>query len=234
MDGIILIHKERGINSFQIVKRIRKIFGIKKVGHSGTLDPEAEGLLIILLGKATKLFSDFSRLKKEYLFEIVFGKKTNTGDASGKILEEKDCSFLEVENIKKILPDFLGKIKQKPHQFSAVKINGVPAYKIARRGQKVDLKEREVEIYKIKLISFQKDTFPKAKILAEVSSGTYIRVLAEDIGKKLGVPAYCSFILRRKIGPFYLKDAIKIEDIGNRKKDVIIKLDEALKILDKK
>lgn len=233
MDGIILVNKEKGISSFEVVKRVRKILKIQKVGHAGTLDPQAEGLLIILLGKATKLFSCFSKFPKEYIFKVVFGKSTETGDIEGKIIEEKKCPFITQEVVDEVLPLFLGKIKQKPHQYSAVKISGVPAYYFARKGEKVDLPEKEVQIYQLKLLDFIPGNFPKAKILAVVSSGTYIRTLAEDIGKKLKVPAFCMEILRTKIGPFRLENSFYLSQIEKEKEKVIIDLQKIQKILDK-
>lgn len=227
MDGIILVFKNKGLTSFQIVKEVKRILNIKKVGHAGTLDPMAEGLLILLLGKATKLFSKFLKLKKEYIFKVVFGKATETKDSEGKIIAEKRNFILKEENILKVIPFFIGEIDQRPPLFSAVKIKGIPAYKIARKKGKVDLPKRKVKIYNLKFLDFKKDKH-EAEFLAEVSSGTYIRSLAEDIGKKLNLPAYTSYILRTKIGPFSLKKSYKISEIQKLKEKTIISLEELI------
>ena len=211
---IILIDKPAGISSFGVVARVRRYLSQKaekkiKVGHTGTLDPFATGLLILLSGKATKLSNQFLKLDKWYEATLCLGKISTTGDPEGVITEvnvDRKPSYSDIENI---LPDFLGRIKQTVPIFSAVKINGKRAYQLARQGQKVEMPTREIEIYKLEILSYH---FPELVIRAHVSSGTYIRTLGEDIGQALGVGAYLTALRRTKVGNFDLKNAKNLTD----------------------
>lgn len=207
-EGIYLINKPRGRSSFSMVAQVRRISGIKKVGHAGTLDPEAEGLLIVLVGKDyTKQSDKFLKLDKTYEFEVKLGENSSTGDEEGvktKISSAKPTK----DDIEAIVGRFVGKLSQIPPQYSAIKINGQRAYKSAQKGIKVILQPRDINIYSLDILSYK---YPLLVLRASVSSGTYIRSLAEDIGKELKTGAYCTKIVRTRIGDYYLKDAITLD-----------------------
>lgn len=211
---VILIDKPAGISSFGVVARVRRYLSQKagkkiKVGHTGTLDPFATGLLILLSGKATKLSNQFLKLDKWYEATLCLGKTSTTGDPEGVITKlnvDRQPSYSDIE---KILPDFLGNIKQTVPIFSAVKINGKRAYQLARQGQKVEMPTREIEIYELEVLSYH---FPELVIRTHVSSGTYIRTLGEDIGQALGVGAYLTALRRTKVGNFDLNNAKSLTD----------------------
>lgn len=206
--GIYLINKPRGRSSFSIVAQARRLSGIKKVGHAGTLDVEAEGLLLVLVGKEyTKLSDKFLKQDKTYEFIIKLGETSTTGDSEGEKTEVSNTKPSK-KDILRVLELFEGRIMQTPPQYSAIKIDGKRAYKSARKGQKVDIKPREIEIYSIKLQEYK---YPYVRIKADVSSGTYIRSLGEDIGKALKTGAYCTKIVRTQIGEYQLKKAIELD-----------------------
>ena len=212
-DQIILIDKPTGISSFGVVAKVRgKLkdeFGHKvKVGHTGTLDPFATGLLILLSGKNTKKSGEFLKLDKVYETTIKLGYTSTTGDPEGEIQPYSDITP-DLDTIKSTLQSFIGKINQIPPKFSAIKINGQRAYKLARKNQDFEIPTREVEIYSIDILNYQ---YPILKIRTHVSSGTYIRTLAEDIGKTLKTGAYCLELRRIKIGDW---------DVGNAEKLVL-------------
>ena len=211
---VILIDKPAGISSFGVVARVRRYLSQKagkkiKVGHTGTLDPFATGLLILLSGKATKLSNQFLKLDKWYEATLCLGKTSTTGDPEGVITEVNVDRQPSYSDIEKILPDFLGNIKQTVPIFSAVKINGKRAYQLARQGQKVEMPTREIEIYELEILSYH---FPALVIRTHVSSGTYIRTLGEDLGQALGVGAYLTALRRTKVGNFDLNNAKKLTD----------------------
>ena len=211
---VILIDKPAGISSFGVVARVRRYLSQKagkkiKVGHTGTLDPFATGLLILLSGKATKLSNQFLKLDKWYEATLCLGKTSTTGDLEGVITEVNVDRKPSYSDIEKILPDFLGRIKQTVPIFSAVKINGKRAYQLAHQGQKVEMPTREIEIYELEVLSYH---FPELVIRAHVSSGTYIRTLGEDLGQALGVGAYLTALRRTKVGNFDLKNAKSLTD----------------------
>jgi len=187
-------------------KAVRKI----KVGHTGTLDPFATGLLILMVGSYTKRAEEFSRLDKTYEAEVILGKISSTGDPEGEITEKSD-NAPTLEEIKEALKEFTGEIEQTPHKFSAIKVDGQRAYKLAREGKEVQLEPRKVKIYSLQLTDYD---FPKLKIVTEVSSGTYIRSLAEDIGERLGVGAYLSALRRTKIGNYRVENAKPIDKVA--------------------
>ena len=211
---VILIDKPAGISSFGVVARVRRYLSQKagkkiKVGHTGTLDPFATGLLILLSGKATKLSNQFLKLDKWYEATLCLGKTSTTGDPEGIITEVNVDRQPSYSDIEKILPDFLGSIKQTVPVFSAVKINGKRAYQLARQGQKVEMPTREIEIYELEVLSYH---FPELIIRTHVSSGTYIRTLGEDLGQALGVGAYITALRRIKVGNFDLNNAKSLTD----------------------
>ncbi len=240
-DQIILVDKPAGISSFGIVAKIRRElkeeFGHKiKVGHTGTLDPFATGLLILLSGKMTKKSNEFLKLDKIYEAELKLGFVSSTGDPEGEIQRYHVEDLSEVttareagaiatnegaspvttgasdpypkrEVVESVLQSFTCKITQTPPRFSAIKINGERAYKLARKGADFEIPSREVEIYCIEILDY---SYPTLKIRCHVSSGTYIRTLAEDIGKKLGTGAYLTALRRTKIGDYHIEDAKKV------------------------
>lgn len=184
MDGLILINKQKGFTSHDVVNVIRKKLNTKKVGHTGTLDPNATGVLPILIGKGTKISKYLMEHDKTYIATLKLGEKTDTGDSEGQVIEEKSIpKDLRKEDINDVLQNFFGKQKQVPPMYSAIKINGKKLYEYAREGKEVKLEAREIEIYKIELLEYQNN---KIKFEVECSKGTYIRTLCEDIAKKLG------------------------------------------------
>lgn len=211
-DQIILIDKPSGISSFGVVAKVRRQltnqFGHKvKVGHTGTLDPFATGLLILLTGKMTKRSNEFLKLDKIYEATLKLGFTSSTGDPEGEITQTPlpdSIASPTLETITSTLANYTGTITQTPPKFSAIKINGERAYKLARKGKDFEIPSRQVEIYKIEILSYD---YPELKIHTHVSSGTYIRTLAEDIGQTLGTGAYLTALRRTKIGNYDIKDA---------------------------
>jgi tRNA pseudouridine55 synthase len=212
-DGIILIDKPAGMTSFGVVARIRRVLTEKqgkkvKVGHTGTLDPFATGLMILVVGKECKNANSYSKLDKTYEATIRLGQTSTTGDPEGEIT---DVSNVEpgLTEIKSILKKFTGEITQIPPIYSAIKIGGQRAYKLARKGEKVEMPSRGVTIYSIEPKSY---LYPEIKIKARVSSGTYIRSLAEDIGESLGTGAYCNQLRRTEIDKWKVAEAQQLSD----------------------
>jgi len=212
-DDIILIDKPTGMTSFGVVARIRRVWteraGKKvKVGHCGTLDPFATGLLILVTGKMTKMAMEYTKLDKVYEATIHLGQTSTTGDPEGELtnVSERVPSREEIETAAK---QFIGKITQRPPIFSAIKIDGQRAYKLARDGKEVEIPERTIEIFSLEVVDY---TYPELKIRTHVSSGTYIRTLAEDIGKALETGAYCSQLRRTTIGQWDIADARTLAD----------------------
>lgn len=211
-DQIILADKPAGISSFGVVARVRRQLSEQagrkiKVGHTGTLDPFATGLMILLSGTFTRRAGEFSKLDKVYEATIRLGATSSTGDPEGEITEQLVQDIPSEQQVRQTIKTFLGKITQTPPVFSAIKINGQRAYKLARAGQAVEMPSREVEIYSIELLSYE---YPHIKIRAHVSSGTYIRTLAQDIGDLLGTGAYATELRRVKVGQYDIKDAVTI------------------------
>ena len=214
-DEIILVDKPAGISSFGVVARVRRRlrdeFGHKiKVGHTGTLDPFATGLLILLSGKMTKKSNEFLKLDKEYEATVRLGCVSSTGDPEGEITKVNE-RVPEKSEIEKVVNGFVGKIQQKVPKFSAIKINGRRAYQLARKGEDFETPTREVEIYGIEILDYN---YPELKIRCHVSSGTYIRTLGEDIGEKLGTGAYLTALRRTKVGKYDVANAKRLEDFS--------------------
>ena len=211
LDGLILVNKPLGITSHDVVDAVRFRLGIKKVGHSGTLDPLAEGLLIILVGRYTKYFRKFIEFKKEYLGVLKLGETTTTGDSQGKVLKKHSYENINESLIRETFKHFLGEIEQVPPMVSAVRVNGQRLYKLARRGITIERKPRKIKIYKLDVLRID---IPVVEFYTLCSKGTYIRKLAEDVGEELGCGAHIIKIKRTAIGPFSLKDALDIEEIS--------------------
>ena len=209
--GVFLVNKPIGWSSYGVVDYLKKKLKIRKIGHAGTLDPLAKGLLVVLVGKATKKFNEFQEMPKEYEARIEFGKETDTLDREGKIIFVYKKDFkLKKSDLEKELKKIKGEISQMPPIFSALKIKGKPAYRIARGGGAPKIKQRRVKIYRAKILAISSK---KAKIFFKVSSGTYIRSLARDIGKSLGYYGYLFGLRRIAIGKFKLTDAMPPEKI---------------------
>ena len=210
MDGIVVIDKPSGMTSHDVVTHVRRRLKIKRVGHAGTLDPLATGVLIALVGKATKLFDQFVAFDKAYQATLRLGTKTMTADIMGKVLSEKPFTHVSREDIEIVLKKYIGHIEQLPPMVSAVKHKGKRLYQLAREGKEVERTPRKIKIDSIQVMDFQS---PEMKFYMECSKGTYVRQLAEDIGEDLGCGACISQIRRTKVGPFTIDEAIKLEDV---------------------
>lgn len=211
-DSVRLVDKPAGITSFGVVARVRRKLSQQlgkkaKVGHTGTLDPFATGLMIIVTGKECRNAMNYSKLDKEYEATFRLGQTSTTGDPEGEIAEVSNLQPSK-EAIEAALEPFRGKITQRPPIFSAIKINGRRAYDLARKGEAVEIPERQVTVYALELLSYD---YPNVRVRAHVSSGTYIRSLAEDIGKLLETGAYCSELRRTKVGEWSVVGAEAIE-----------------------
>ncbi len=211
MNGIVNVNKPLGITSHDVVYRLRRILNIKKIGHTGTLDPEAAGVLPMCVGKGTKLAELLTGADKQYLAEMTLGAVTDTQDASGEVLERFDVNVTK-EDILKTVQSFVGEIEQIPPMYSAVKIDGKKLYELAREGKTVERKSRKVNIIDIdvKNIDLEKNT---VSMLVDCSKGTYIRTLCEDIGKTLGCGGYMSKLTRTKSGRFCIEVAYDLDTI---------------------
>lgn len=246
MNGILIINKEKGCTSHDIVYKVKKIFN-EKVGHTGTLDPLAEGVLPILIGKGTLCSKYLINHDKKYVVNLALGQKTETADLEGKIIEEKkipDKSLTQNE-IEKVLKSFIGKQQQMPPIYSAIKVNGKKLYEYARKGQNVEIKPREIEIYDIKLMNIDAQ---KKQIQFEVfcGKGTYIRSLCKDIAEKLETVGYMESLKRIQVGDFKIEESSKIQELEENKEDTkyleskiisveeIFKNKEKIKLDDKK
>ncbi|MGB9715513.1 MAG: tRNA pseudouridine(55) synthase TruB [Thermodesulfovibrionales bacterium] len=228
MDIVINLNKPKDLSSQQAVTRVKKLLSAKKAGHAGTLDPIATGVLIVCLNKATKITRFLSELDKEYKARVKLGERTDTYDLTGKLLEKKDPSLLKEKDVKDILKNFLGEIKQTPPMFSAIKIMGQPLYKIARRGIEIKRPDRLIQIYELELIGFD---LPYIDLKIRCSKGTYIRTLCDDIGKALGVGAHVYALERTRVGNFRIEDSASLEELLS-KKESIHSIDSALSFLD--
>ncbi len=210
MNGILNINKPEGLTSFNIVARVKKLTGEKRVGHAGTLDPAASGVLPICFGHGTRVIEYLMDSTKDYYAEIEFGKTTNTYDSTGSITSENDSSFVNREMIEKLIPGFLGEIQQVPPIYSALKHKGKPYYELARAGISVDMKSRPVVINNIKVQDWQP---PVVKIDVTCGKGTYIRSIAHDLGQIVGCGAYMKSLVRSRYGPFSINKAVSIDEL---------------------
>lgn len=209
----LLVDKPKGMTSHDVVDRLRTITGERRVGHAGTLDPNATGRLILGIGReSTKKLGKISKdTRKTYMAEIVLGEERDTDDSEGKVvLKAKGVLPPGRKEVVKILREFLGEQEQIPPKYSAIKLKGKKAYELARKGMKFTLIPRKVFVHKINLIRYK---YPNLEIEVEVSAGTYIRALARDIGRKLGIGAYLSELRRTKIGEYFVEDAVSLEKL---------------------
>ncbi len=228
MEGILVINKPTGITSTQVVNKVKRKLKTR-VGHSGTLDPIAEGILLLLIGKATRFSWIFTQMEKTYYVSALLGVETDTYDLEGNLLRKKEVN-VSCKQLEEILREFKGEIQQQPPPFCAKKVKGKRAYKLARKGITPPLKPIKVKIYSLKL---KKCHIPHFEIEASVSSGTYIRSLIHDIGKRLSTGAVVSRLIRTRVGPFSLNDAISLEDFlkSENPKHYLLSTEESLRFL---
>ena len=226
MDGIIIINKEKGYTSHDAVYKIKKMFNTK-VGHTGTLDPNATGVLPILLGKGTKLSKYLIEHDKEYEVLLQLGTKTTTADEEGEEVEKKCVpeQYLQFKNIEKILKSFIGESQQVPPMYSAIKVNGKKLYEYARKGQQVEIKPRNIEIYDIELIKVNKEE-KQMHFKVRCSKGTYIRTLCENIAEEMQTVGYMKELKRTKVGKFTIEQAITIEQLKEGQNIKVITIEE--------
>lgn len=211
MDGIIIINKPKGCTSHDIVYKVKKITN-SKVGHTGTLDPMATGVLPLLIGKGTLCSKYLINHDKIYQAKIQLGQKTDTADAEGEVVEEQEVGDLNQKNAKQILNTFLGKQEQVPPMYSAIKVNGKKLYEYARKGQTVEIQPRQIEIYDIKLMELDKGN-NQLQFQVSCSKGTYIRSLCEDIAKRLGTVGYMCELNRVQVGDFNINNSVTVEEL---------------------
>lgn len=209
MDGVVYIKKEQGWTSFDVVAKCRRILNEKSVGHTGTLDPNAEGLLIVLVGKACKCLPYCEHNDKEYIATFKLGQQTDTGDIWGEVVDEKQVPECTLEQFENICKEFVGQIQQTPPQVSAIKINGKKAIDYHREGKEVKLTPRDITIYELECLSYGDEIM----IRALVSSGTYIRTLCEDLAKRMGTVGTMTSLVRTKIGAISLDQAVKMDEL---------------------
>lgn len=224
-NGAINVLKPPGMTSHDVVSYIRRIYSLKKVGHAGTLDPAAAGVLPVFIGSATRLIEYLSACDKSYRVELTFGYQTDTGDDTGLVINSTLFTMPSEAVINNTLYSFLGSSAQIPPMYSAVKVAGKKLYEYARRGVEIERQPREITISKINLLRINSDS-----LLFDVicSKGTYIRTLCADIGKKLSIPAVMSFLIRTRVGSFKLSDSYTLEEISNNKEQVLIPPDHTI------
>jgi tRNA pseudouridine55 synthase len=208
IDGILLLDKPIGVSSNRALQSVKHLYGAAKAGHTGSLDPLATGVLPLCLGEATKFSQYLLDADKAYQSTFVLGTVTNTGDAEGKVLEVRDASGISESDVVAGLKQFEGEIEQIPSMFSAIKKDGQPLYKLARQGLEVERKPRQVVIKELQLREFRGGEKPEVDIYMECTKGTYVRSLAEDLGRALGCGAFVSVLRRTRAGPFSIEDSI--------------------------
>lgn len=214
--GIINVYKEKGYTSHDVVAKLRGIAGQKKIGHTGTLDPDAEGVLPVCLGKATKVCELLTDKDKTYRAVLFLGQTTDTQDASGTVLETSDISNLNEAQVTEAVQSFVGEYAQIPPMYSALKVGGKKLYELAREGKTVERKARNVMIHSIKILCVD---LPRVEMEVPCSKGTYIRTLCHDIGEKLGVGGCMESLLRVQVGRFVLADSLRLSEIQKAKED---------------
>jgi tRNA pseudouridine55 synthase len=212
VNRVFIVDKPSGLTSHDVVARLRRALRIRRVGHAGTLDPSATGVLIVLVGKATRLAQFFMDCRKRYRGTIVLGASTDTQDAQGKVLKVRPVGDVTEERIREVFRGFEGEIEQVPPMVSALKHQGTPLYVLARRGETVERAARRVTIGALRLLAME---VPELEFEVECSRGTYVRTLANDIGEELSTGAHLNVLARTAVGPFELKDAVRLQEIEN-------------------
>jgi tRNA pseudouridine55 synthase len=210
VDGVVVVDKPAGMTSHDVVNRLRRLFGTKKVGHAGTLDPDAMGVLVLGLGRATRFLSYSQAAPKRYLAEALFGVSTSTQDASGQVLATRSVADVHRDSVLNASRSFVGDIEQVPPMMSAVKIGGERLYKKARRGEEVDRPLRSVTVYGFEVMSFDPGPPPRATFDVRCSAGTYVRTLVHDLGERLGCGAHVTTLRRIEAGGFTESDAVAL------------------------
>jgi tRNA pseudouridine55 synthase len=210
MEGILLVNKPKGPTSFQVIKILRKTTGERKIGHAGTLDPAARGLLIVLIGKATKHAGYFEKLRKRYIARVELGMSTDTDDREGEIILQKHTDPVSRGTVQKVLSSFTGTIMQTPPRYSAVKFGGRRAYALARQGKHFQLEPRQVVVHALRMVYYH---HPYIKIELCCSKGTYVRSIARDIGENLGTGAVLHSLIRTQIGPWGIAQSLHQKDL---------------------
>jgi tRNA pseudouridine55 synthase len=213
MDGVLNLNKPIGLTSHDVVERIRAAAHQKEVGHTGTLDPMADGVLVICLGRATRLVPYLQQLPKKYRGVIQFGIRTTTQDIEGEVFSQIPAPHLTAHQVRAVAEQFIGRIEQIPPMYSAVKIEGKRLYELAREGKEVERKPRSVTIYTLQIEAFEPGEFPTARFYLECSAGTYVRTLASDIGDRLGIGAHLKQLTRVAVGHFDLQQALPLESL---------------------
>ena len=213
MDGVIVIRKEKDFTSHDVVAVLRKVVGQKKIGHTGTLDPDATGVLPVCLGRATKVCELLTDHDKTYEALLLLGKTTDTQDISGEVLEERDPGDLTEEEVRSCIESFIGEYDQIPPMYSALKVNGKKLYELAREGKTVERKSRKVQIHGIRILEMN---LPHVRMEVDCSKGTYIRTLCHDIGEKLQVGGCMEELERTKVGRFLKEDAVTLDEVRQK------------------
>lgn len=224
-DGIVNVLKPPGMTSHDVVSRIRRIYGVKKAGHSGTLDPDAAGVLPVFIGNATRLLEYAATDIKHYRAEGIFGICTDTGDDSGNVLDTKPVPDITATELEEVLQRFRGKILQVPPMYSALKVNGKKLYEYARQGIEIDRSARAIEIFRLELIRFYPPYFC---LDITCSKGTYVRTLLEDIASSAGTCACMTFLLRTKAGDFCIEESHTLEEIAGNPETVLLPMENAV------
>ena len=220
INGIIVINKPKEYTSHDVVAKVKKILNIKKVGHTGTLDPNATGVLPLLLNTGTKLSKYLIEHDKEYEVTLELGIKTDTADIEGNVIKKEEVNWKKLNDIEETLNTFLGEQTQIPPIYSAIKVNGKKLYEYARSGQNINIESRNIQIYEIELQKIDKQK-NEINFRVHCSKGTYIRSLCEDIAQRLGTIGYMKELTRTKVGNFTINEAVKIEEIENNKEQII-------------
>ena len=213
VNGILNVYKEKGYTSHDVVAKLRGIVGQKKIGHTGTLDPDAEGVLPVCLGRATKVCDMLTEKNKTYEAVLLLGKETDTQDISGTVLRVGETEGLTQEQVKDCVMSFVGEYDQIPPMYSALKVNGKKLYELAREGKTIERKSRKVEIKEIRILEM---ALPRVRMEVSCSKGTYIRTLCHDIGEKLGCFGCMESLLRTKVSRFELKSSLKLSEIQKK------------------
>ena len=220
INGIIVINKPKEYTSHDVVAKVKKILNIKKVGHTGTLDPNATGVLPLLLNTGTKLSKYLIEHDKEYEVTLELGIKTDTADIEGNVIKKEEVNWKKINDIEETLNTFLGEQTQIPPIYSAIKVNGKKLYEYARSGQNINIEPRNIQIYEIELQKIDKQK-NEINFRVHCSKGTYIRSLCDDIAQRLGTIGYMKELTRTKVGNFTINEAVKIEEIENNKEQII-------------
>jgi len=213
VDGILVVDKPAGMTSHDAVSIARRVLDQRRIGHAGTLDPDATGVLLLGVGRATRLMRFIEVYDKEYVAEVVFGAETTTQDASGEVVAESDASGLDVEAVERATAAFVGEIEQIPPMMSAVKVGGERLYRKARRGEEVERSARRVTIHELAVEAFTPGPRARATLRVRCSRGTYVRTLAHDLGRALGVGGHVAMLRRVRIGPFHEAMAVDPREI---------------------